>query len=148
MYALGNGTAPTVGTNSDGRPLVDISYIEPRFDTTEENAAIGFVYGSATSGTRAILTPHDARVRYWNERVQSALPGVARTYLGHTSVEHESLSSNAALESFGDGLDVLTANNAPGHRLTLKEGDWVILTRTIDKHRRLVANQRVQIRRM
>jgi hypothetical protein len=148
VYALGNGTAPTVGTNSDGRALVDISYIETRFDTTEDDAAIDFVYGGATSGTRAILSPHDARVRYWNEHVQSALPGVARTYLGHTSVEHESLSSNAALESFGDGLDVLTANNAPDHRLTLKGGDWVILTRTIDKHRRLVANQRVQIRRM
>jgi len=67
-----------------------------------------------------------------------------RTYVGVTDLDGDQDARNSELAD--DKLDTYESVSAPSHTLSLKEGDWVFLTRTIDKHMRLVANNtRVRI---
>ena len=146
VTALGNGTAPICGfTPLDHRPIVDVSFVETRFDENTKNDAVNFVFGDLDANA-AILSPHNKQVRMWNEKVQQTRPGRARVYQGETRIDHESMTGAASeVDPSDDTLAAITENSTPDHTLELKLGDWVILTRTVDKMHDLVANTRLQL---
>ena len=149
---LGDGTSGVVGfTSPDNRPIVDLSFVVHRFDKTDVDAAIDFLDGgddddddnSTATKNRAILAPTNKLVQYWNDLIQDRNPMPLRTYVGVTELDGDQDAHDAELAD--DKLDTYEAQSAPSHSLSLKEGDWVFLTRTIDKKEKLVANTRIRI---
>ena len=150
---LGDGVSPVVGfTNPDNRPIADLSFVEHTFDANDASGAIDFLTKTDESeadttdiDTRkcAILAPTNKLVQYWNDLIQTRNPMPLRTYVGVTDLDGDQDARDSELAD--DKLDTYESVSAPSHTLSLKEGDWVFLTRTIDKHMRLVANTRVRI---
>lgn len=139
-------------THPDNRPIADLSFIEHTFDANDASGAIDFLTKTDESeadtteiDTRkcAILAPTNKLVQYWNDLIQTRNPMPLRTYVGVTDLDGDQDARDSELAD--DKLDTYESVSAPSHILSLKEGDWVFLTRTIDKHMRLVANTRVRI---
>ena len=156
LTRLGDGASGVVGfTSPDTRPIVDLSFVVHRFDKTDVNEAIDFLnrdddddddggdVSANTTKNRAILAPTNKLVQYWNDLIQDRNPMPLRTYVGVTELDGDQDAHDAELAD--DKLDTYEAPSAPSHSLSLKEGDWVFLTRTIDKKEKLVANTRIQI---
>ena len=141
---LGDGNATVVSFTPNKRPVVDVSFIKQRFDSTTRPAALAFAFDPSVDPSKcAVLAPTNLLVDAWNSAVQDMSPSPARTYVGVSEIDSSEDTRNRDFAD--DKLEMYNDPAAPLHALTLKVGDVVMLTRNVDKQNGLVANVRVRV---
>ena len=146
VTGLGDGTVRKVGTSDiDGRDLVDLSWVRTKIAQRDRAVAFAFPdldreYDGSGAAACAILAPHNALVDTWNAFVQDKRVGVPRTYIAKSEVEDSEHSAYGILSQ--DVVEAYTDTSVASHVLKLKEGDIVMLLRTVDKKHALVTNTR------